>query len=359
MKSGNASPWVKSAVPNLYRRSDSGRYYARIYRDGKSTWKSLKTNTFSVAKEKLRKELAALPSRQRFASEADPTLSDLAALRREEIANSAKLKRRTKDYYRECLDVIEKTFPDFDRDPAQQVTAPACQAWAVQRAEEYSPTRFNNMVGELRHLFRIGIREEWLDRNPADSIEKRSPKPKELRLPSQEEFRLLVQEMQQAGGRLSIAFSEFVELLAYSGCRIGEARNVKWEDCDFEKGVLVVRGDPDEATKNSEIRRVPINPSLRGLLERMRKPDTQPEDAVTKVVRCQRAIDRACERLGIERVTHHDFRHLFATRCIESGVDVPTVARWLGHKDGGALAMKTYGHLRDEHSRMQAEKVSF
>jgi len=50
---------------------------------------------------------------------------------------------------------------------------------------------------------------------------------------------------------------------------------------------------------------------------------------------------------------------LFATRCIESGVDVPTVSRWLGHKDGGALAMKTYGHLRREHSISQAQRVSF
>jgi site-specific recombinase XerD len=30
------------------------------------------------------------------------------------------------------------------------------------------------------------------------------------------------------------------------------------------------------------------------------------------------------------RITHHDLRHLFAMRCIESGVDVPTVSRWLG-----------------------------
>jgi len=52
-------------------------------------------------------------------------------------------------------------------------------------------------------------------------------------------------------------------------------------------------------------------------------------------------------------------RHLFATRCIESSVDIPTVSRWLGHKDGGALAMKTYGHLRREHSIAQAQKVSF
>jgi len=73
----------------------------------------------------------------------------------------------------------------------------------------------------------------------------------------------------------------------------------------------------------------------------------------------QKSIDRAAKIVGMSRITHHDLRHLFATMCIESGVDIPTVSRWLGHKDGGALAMKTYGHLRDEHSAAQAEKVRF
>jgi len=36
---------------------------------------------------------------------------------------------------------------------------------------------------------------------------------------------------------------------------------------------------------------------------------------------------------------------LFAISCIESGVDIPTVSRWPGHKDGGALATKVYGAL--------------
>jgi len=51
-------------------------------------------------------------------------------------------------------------------------------------------------------------------------------------------------------------------------------------------------------------------------------------------------------------------RRVFAV-AIESGVDIPTVSRWLGHKDGGALAMKTYGHLRNEHSQAMAQKVKF
>lgn len=73
----------------------------------------------------------------------------------------------------------------------------------------------------------------------------------------------------------------------------------------------------------------------------------------------QNAINSAVRKLGLPRITHHDLRHLFATASIESGVDIPTVSRWLGQKDGGALAMKTYGHLRREHSAAQAPKVSF
>jgi site-specific recombinase XerD len=52
-------------------------------------------------------------------------------------------------------------------------------------------------------------------------------------------------------------------------------------------------------------------------------------------------------------------RYLFASRCIENGVDIPTVSRLLGHQDRGALWMKTYGYLRDEHSANEGKKVSF
>src|ERR1017187_1959760 len=78
-----------------------------------------------------------------------------------------------------------------------------------------------------------------------------------------------------------------------------------------------------------------------------------------QVRECKRSLSRACKEVGIALLTPHDLRHLFATRCIESGVDIPTVSRWLDHKDGGALAMKTYGHLRDQHSTTMAQKVVF
>jgi len=80
---------------------------------------------------------------------------------------------------------------------------------------------------------------------------------------------------------------------------------------------------------------------------------------IVQVGKCNEALARACKDIGIAKLTHHDLRHLFATRCIESGVDIPTVSRWLGHKDGGALALKTYGHLRNEHSQAMAQRVKF
>jgi hypothetical protein len=40
-------------------------------------------------------------------------------------------------------------------------------------------------------------------------------------------------------------------------------------------------------------------------------------------------------------------------------MDIATVSRWLGHKDGGPLAMKTYGHSRCEHCIAQAQHVTF
>src|SRR5262249_25929119 len=130
---------------------------------------------------------------------------------------------------------------------------------------------------------------------------------------------------------------------------------------DFEVGEIVVRGDANTGTKNWELRRVPLIPDARGLFERMRSESSgESLDAkVFHVGECQKALDRACKKVGADRVTHHDLRDLFATRCIESGVDIPTVSRWLGHKDGGGLAMKTYGHLRREHSIAQAQRVTF
>jgi len=52
-------------------------------------------------------------------------------------------------------------------------------------------------------------------------------------------------------------------------------------------------------------------------------------------------------------------RHYFASVCVMAGIDYKTIAVWLGHGDGGVLVAKTYGHLRQGHTKEQMKRISF
>jgi site-specific recombinase XerD len=52
-------------------------------------------------------------------------------------------------------------------------------------------------------------------------------------------------------------------------------------------------------------------------------------------------------------------RHFFCSNAIEAGCDFKVIAEWLGHKDGGVLVARTYGHLRNEHSAAMAKRITF
>jgi integrase len=100
--------------------------------------------------------------------------------------------------------------------------------------------------------------------------------------------------------------------------------------------------------------------AFRALLLRLRDEGSpKPSDTVSQIESAKKSLATACRRLGYPHFTHHDLRYFFATTCIKSGVDIPTVSRWLGHKDGGALAMRVYGHLCEEHSSAAIKKVLF
>ena len=247
-----------------------------------------------------------------------------------------------------------------------EVTPDACKEWASRLAGTISSHYFNNTIGTLKQVLAVGIRELQKRtgrgiENPASSLDRVSVRQKQLRLPEAPQFKALVGNLRQKSGRWGHDIGDLVEFLAYSGLRVqSEAAFVNWEDVDWERREIVVRGHPETATKNGEVRRIPILPDMEGLLKRLLGTIRPvPSGPILKVHECGKALTRACQALGLSKLTHHDFRHLFATRCIESGVDVPTVSRWLGHKDGGALAMKTYGHLRNEHSQQMAAKVKF
>jgi integrase len=155
--------------------------------------------------------------------------------------------------------------------------------------------------------------------------------------------------------------ADFVEFLGYSGLRLGEAIAVLWCDVNFELGTLLVTGG-EAGTKNHEARSLPLFPPLRRLLERMRqerKGALNHEGRIFGFQHVRQALMSACKRAGLPHFSHHAMRHFFCSNAIEAGCDFKVIAGWLGHKDGGVLVARTYGHLRNEHSAAMAKRMTF
>jgi integrase len=150
--------------------------------------------------------------------------------------------------------------------------------------------------------------------------------------------------------------ADFARFLAYSGARLSEAGAMTWEHLHGDTMTI-----PGPKTNTSRNHIVPVMRAAEDLFSRMRKDRSERgekcEGPMFKVKECQKSIGRVCASVGALRIAPHDFRPDSPTVCIENGVDIPMVSRWLGHSEGGALAMKTYGHLRHEPSIAQAAKV--
>lgn len=356
--------WVKTPFTNLVKYAPSGTYFARIRIHGKLIVRSLKTQVLSVAKLRLNdleKAERSASERTAEAPQGKMLVSEAAKILQTRIEGDASLKPKSRTYYQQRLTALFKSWPELKNRDVRAITQSDCLDWAATFSTATCSTAFNNTLGILRRLFDIAIELGIRYENPASTVKRVGVRPKELHLPSADQFNQFVAAIESGGGAKSRQCANLVRFLAFGGFRLGEAANITWADCNFDKKEILVRGDADTGTKSSTTRKVPMIEEMVQLLTKLRSsvPDFTPGALVIEVKECQKAMDRGAEEVGMFRITHHDLRHLFATRCVESGVDIPTVSRWLGHKDGGALAMKVYGHLRDEHSTAMAQRVSF
>lgn len=372
-----SSRWKKSSVANIVRYQPSGVYFARVRIGGKLIRQSLRTPILEVAKGRLadltRAAREQCDSTGRI-SGGRLTFGDAAQQYLAQVESNPELKPRTKFYRTACLTAIRKTWPGIDELDVRRITKQDCMKWArrlrtngtrfrpkgARKAHAgISPTRFNNTAATLRHILAIAVEGGARHNNPAAEIPRARERKSELHLPGGAQFAEFVRHIESSGAAQAADCAELVRFLAFTGCRIGEVPHIRWSDVDWIAGELTVRGDPEHGTKSGEMRRVPLIPDARALLEGIRACGADPAQPVLRLRECQKAMDRAARLADMDRITHHDLRHFFATICIDSGVDIPTVSRWLGHKDGGALVIRTYGHLRREHSIAQAQKVRF
>ena len=153
-----------------------------------------------------------------------------------------------------------------------------------------------------------------------------------------------------------------------SGFRDAEGRFATWRDVDFRHTAVRVTAKPHWGfhPKNWEEREVPVPQKLIAMLEKFRRSNAKPDDPLfpsatgrpdgAMLEKLKAAAYRARLNCGHCRVTHkindgtvrinrcadgpyctrwflHKFRHTYATRHLQDGIDIRTLQQWMGHRD--------------------------
>jgi integrase len=140
--------------------------------------------------------------------------------------------------------------------------------------------------------------------------------------------------------------------LLYTGMRQGELLGLRWQDVDFERGLLRLRLQLQRPGKGRAAALAPLKmdsqrdvvllPQLAGLLREQRAqcPHSSDEDFVFSrgdgaplhYSQMNRLLRKMAKAAGVEKVSAHVFRRTFASHLIiEQGLDVVRVQRQLGH----------------------------
>lgn len=183
--------------------------------------------------------------------------------------------------------------------------------------------------------------------NPVLNVRKPTGgKGRERRLVGDEEKRLLEECMKSGNKNLLPA----VRLALAAGMRQGEVLNIKWENIDTRRRLIMLHVAPG-ASKSGETRAVPLSPEALTCLSELRASSSV-LDIKGKLFTCDRmtlhkAFVRACERANISDYHFHDLRHECLSRLAERGdFSVLEIAAVSGHKT--LQTLKRYTHLQAE-----------
>ncbi len=344
----------KKVGPNLYRDT-AGRYYLLVKRGGKQFRRSLKTTDSALAKRRLREFQDQAGRLSTDGTNSSIRFNELAerwlAAKRPDLKASSAGRRAT---------ALKALGPYFNGRLVRAIGAKEVETWKIKRGPAISARTWNIEVETLKQIF-VYAKDTLrivLD-NPVEGMKRKKEPKTGIVIPSKEQFRALVDEL-RSGHRATGEAADLVEFLAYSGCRVAEARGVRWQDINEQLGTLLITGG-EIGTKNHEARVIPLFAPLARLVQSMRarKPFNAGDASLFNIRSATLQIVRACERLGFPRFGHHTMRHFFCSNAIEAGCDFKVISGWAGHKDGGVLVAMTYGHLRHEHSAAMAKRLTF
>lgn len=233
-------------------------------------------------------------------------------------------------------------------------------------ADGLAPNTVNSIVSVLKNSLKTAYMLGCTDRQLGDKIKR--PKVRERKI---ECFSIREQRKIENAVLTSRKHKYFGVLLClYTGLRIGEVVALKWNDIDLKKGMLSVNKTcydtpeglvfDDPKTVHSR-RIIPLPRQIMPILREKRK--TSKSDFVVSdkgkpvsVRSFQRSFELLLKRHRIKHRGFHALRHTFATRALESGMDVKTLSEILGHKNP-SITLSRYAHSLMEHKSAMMNRL--
>lgn len=212
-----------------------------------------------------------------------------------------------------------------------------------------------------KQLFRWLHREGLISANPITRCRLREPEPTERHCFTPEQVNAMLD-------RANPVLHPKLIVLAYTGLRFGELRDLRWTDIDLSSGTNGVlhirRGGSTDSTKTRRSRRIPMHPVVRRAIDSMPPVDgsdrvfheeptpTHPElDAPLRERRLLNQIKRLARDCGFpdwESACIHSFRHYFASSLARHGVAEYTALSLMGQRSSDVLHRYLHPHDEDQ-----------
>ena len=336
------SDWVKVGSC-LYRYKQVG-YYALIKFKGKQIRQSLETNDLPLARRKLlafKKNLELTDPTLR-----GRTLGELAKTYLGTLAGSESTKANKTHFIKQALEALGTDTL------VSKIKHTDCLSFLAKHEHLAASTK-NQMRRALFDLLDMAVKDGVIGGNPVAGIKGEKRKTPLRLTPTKEQFESIVADLrsQKANGHGRDDTADFVELSGRLGLGQAELSAIKRKHIDLGAGTIAVY-----RKKTSEPFLIPLYPqALPIILRRLDAMDADPEARLVRHNDCKKGLAAACKRLGFTNFEPRSLRRFFITRGLRAGVDVPTIAKWQGHTDGGNMILGVYGAQVDlSHSQKMA-----
>lgn len=234
-----------------------------------------------------------------------------------------------------------------------------------------APNSVNSIIAVLQNSLEtahvLGITEKY----EMDKLKRPKTKEKQISCFTPSEQKKIEQAVMQ-DKRMKM---RGIILCLYSGLRIGELLALEWKDINLASGELMVsktcHDGKDEGGRCIRItdtpktetskRIIPLPKQITQMLKEMKKNSTSPYvigggDTVLSIRSYQRSFELLLVKLKIPHRGFHSLRHTFATRALECGMDVKTLAEILGHKSA-TVTLNRYVHSLMEHKKQMMDRL--